>query len=63
MKYVKVFCIHVCKLVTMITTEADNNSSYALVIGIGIAGLVIGIAVCGVVYIIITQQRTKSQTR
>lgn len=52
-----------CKLVTMITTEADNNSSYALVIGVGIAGLVIGIAVCGVIYVIITQQRTKSQTR
>lgn len=51
-----------CKFVT-ITTEADKNSSYGLVIGVGIAGLVIGIAVCGVVYAIITQQRTKSQTR
>lgn len=62
MKYIKVFCIHVCKLVT-ITTEAENNSSYGLVIGVGIAGLIIGIAVCGVVYVIITKQRTKSQTR
>lgn len=51
-----------CKLVT-VTTEADNGSSFGLVIGVGIAGLVIGIAVCGVVYAIITQQRTKSQTR
>lgn len=62
MKYVKIFCIHVCKLVTIIT-EADNNSGYGLVVGVGIAGLVIGIAICGAVYVIMTRHRTKSQNR
>lgn len=53
MKYVKIFCIYVCKLVIMIIIEVDNNSSYVLVIGVGIVGFVIGIVVCGVVYVII----------
>eukprot|EP00105_Crassostrea_gigas_P014774 XP_011431555.1 PREDICTED: uncharacterized protein LOC105331164 isoform X1 [Crassostrea gigas] len=58
---------HICNMYAAVfqstSEEADNGSSYGLVIGVGIAGLVIGIAVCGVVYVIITQQRTKSQTR
>lgn len=52
MKYVKIFCIYVCKFVIIII-EVDNNSSYGLVIGVGIVGFVIGIVVCGVVYVII----------
>lgn len=32
-QYVKLFCIHVCKLVT-VTTEADNDSDYGLVVGV-----------------------------
>lgn len=43
--------------------EADNDSSYGLVVGVGIAGLVIGIAVCGAVYVIMTRHRSKSQNR
>lgn len=47
----------------IITTEVDNNSSYGLVIGVGIAGLVLGIAMCGAVYVIMIRHRTKSQNR
>nr|XP_034309692.1 prion-like-(Q/N-rich) domain-bearing protein 25 isoform X2 [Crassostrea gigas] len=50
-------------LSTSTSKEADNDSSYGLVVGVGIAGLVIGIAICGAVYVIMTRHRTTSQNR
>lgn len=50
-------------LSTSTSKEADNDSGYGLVIGVGIAGLVIGIAICGAVYVIMTRHRTTSQNR
>lgn len=58
---------HICNMYAAVfqstSEEADNDSSYGLVVGVGIAGLVIGIAVCGAVYVIMTRHRSKSQNR